>query len=102
MIPFDIPLDFPLDFPVDFPVDLPWISCGFPGCSRSSTNVDVAFTPGATACYDGAFHSRRFGDGTKVSEELVLASVDQLLPLLLLPFAARHLAMSHDVAMFPY
>jgi len=51
----------------------------------------VAFAPGTAACYDGAFHSRRFGGGTKVSEELVLASVDQLLPLLLLPFAARHL-----------
>ncbi|CAE7880941.1 unnamed protein product, partial [Symbiodinium microadriaticum] len=36
-----------------------------------------------------AYNSRLFGTGTKVSEELVLASVDQLLPLLLLPFRRR-------------
>eukprot|EP00913_Durusdinium_trenchii_P026642 g24998.t1 len=57
--------------------------------ARSSNLASLAFAPDTDALYDGRFHSRRFGAGTKVSEELVLGSTDQLLPLLLLPFARR-------------
>ncbi|CAE7587656.1 unnamed protein product [Symbiodinium natans] len=55
----------------------------------SADPMDLAFAPDSSALYDGAYNSRLFGVATKVSEELVLASVDQLLPLLLLPFRPR-------------
>ncbi|CAE7822175.1 unnamed protein product, partial [Symbiodinium sp. CCMP2592] len=59
------------------------------GKQSASDDWDMAFAPDSCALYDGAYNSRLFGTGTKVSEELVLASVDQLLPLLLLPFRRR-------------
>ncbi|CAK8989087.1 Hypothetical protein (Fragment) [Durusdinium trenchii] len=71
-----------------------WHPCGMESSTRrsearSSNLASLAFAPDTDALYDGRFHSRRFGAGTKVSEELVLGSTDQLLPLLLLPFARR-------------
>ncbi|CAE7279487.1 unnamed protein product [Symbiodinium sp. CCMP2456] len=59
------------------------------GKQSASDSWDMAFAPDSSALYDGVYNSRLFGTGTKVSEELVLASVDQLLPLLLLPFRSR-------------
>ncbi|CAJ1380159.1 unnamed protein product [Effrenium voratum] len=62
-----------------------------PTGAGTSLTPDFAFAP-VEALYDGRYHSRRYGIGTQVSEELVLASVDQLLPLLLVPFARRDAA----------